>query len=150
MTDLEKKSIPDLLKWYNYQEFRKDSSSDLYKILDFFSNLNFKIESSELLNEITTESMVTYLTNRGYKEIQSKDTGKKHNWGRTAIYRYFIEQEWDNEDNAIWVIDYNNSHNKWASAVYIEGFIKQISMMEGRTEVDVLLELLSLLPKDKK
>lgn len=91
--------------------------------------------------------MVTYLTNRGYKEIPSEDIGEKHNWGWTPIYRYFIEQEWDDND-AIWVIDYNNPHNKWVSAVYIEGFIKQISMMEGRTEIDVLLELLSLLPKD--
>ena len=53
MTDFEKKSIPDLLKWYNYEEFKKGPSSDLHKILDFFSNWNFKLENSEFLNEIT-------------------------------------------------------------------------------------------------
>jgi hypothetical protein len=114
----------------------------------FFSNLNLKIESSELLRVITTDIMVDYLINKWYHEIPSLDTGNKHNWGRTAIYRYFI-QEWDDEDSAIGVIDYNNPHNKSASTVYIDGFIQNIAMIEDRQEMDVLLELLSMLPKDK-
>ncbi|MFA6255991.1 MAG: hypothetical protein WC606_02295 [Candidatus Absconditabacterales bacterium] len=146
--DINKNLVPDVLKGYDYQKIENDSSSNLHGILQFFVNLNLKIETSELLKAITTDIMVNYLINKGYKEIPSKDTGEKHNGGRTAIYRYFI-QEGDNEDDAIGVIDYNNPHNKSASNVYINGFIKNIAMAEDRQEMDVLLELLSMLPKDK-
>ena len=80
--------------------------------------------------------------------MPSKDKGKKRNKGYAPIYRRFIE-EWEDEDSAILIIDDKNPHNK-GEPNSIELFIRQMTPREDASEMDILFELMSLLPIEKK
>ncbi len=144
-------SVPEILKGYNYVEVKNDSSSDISWILNFFSNIDYR-NFNKVLEIIPSEVMVTYLKSKWYHEVPSTDTGKKWNGGAIATYRWFVEDSLvipegeDIGDYVIAVLDDTNPHNKWFShGRWV--FINQMTQIEGRSEMDLILELLSLIPK---